>query len=117
MKRSNYMMVTMLISGVLFASGFALSSEDTPGQEQNLLTATLSLEEAIGKAKAKFPGQVLETELESEEGQAVYEIEIASATGVVTEVKVDAQSGVVLSSDIEDHDDTEQEKSEKKDTN
>jgi len=116
MKRSHYMMVTMLISGVLFASGFALSSEGPQGQEKDLLTATLSLEEAIGKAKAKFPGQVLETELEREEGQAVYEIEIASTTGVVTEVKVDAQSGEVLSSDIEDHDDTEQEESGEKDT-
>ena len=116
MKRSNYMMVTMLISGVLFASGFALSSEGTQGQEKNLLTAKLSLEEAIGKAKAKFPGQVLETELESEEGQVVYEIEIASATGVVTEVKVDAQSGAVLSSEIEDQDDTEEEESGEIDT-
>lgn len=116
MKRSNYMMVTMLISGVLFASGFALSSEGAQGQEKGLQTATLSLEEAIGKAKAKFPGQVLETELESEEGQAVYEIEIASTTGVVTEVKVDAQSGEVLSSDIEDHDDTEQKESGEKDS-
>ena len=43
MKRSNYMMLTMLISGVLFASGFALSSEGTQGQEKDLLTAKLSL--------------------------------------------------------------------------
>jgi hypothetical protein len=115
MKRSNYMMVTMLIAGVLFASGFALSSEGTQGQEKGLLTATLSMEEAIATAKTKFPGQVLEAELENEEGKAVYEIEIASTSGTVTEIKVDAQSGELLSSDIEDHDDTEQEKSEEKD--
>ena len=116
MKRSNYMMVTVLIAGVLFASGFALSSESIHTQKQGMATATLSLEEAIGKAKAKFPGQVLETELENEEGKAVYEIEIASTNGVVTEIKVDAQSGELLSSEIEDQDDTEQEKSEEKDT-
>jgi len=34
---------------------------------------------------------------------------------VVTEIKVDAQTGELLSSDIEDHDDIEQEKSEEKD--
>ncbi len=116
MKRSHYMIVPILIGGVLLMWGWAQSSEGLRAQEHGMTTATVSLEEAIGKAKAKFPGQVLETELESEEGKAVYEIEIASAASVVTEVKVDAQSGEVLSSEIEDQDDTEQEKSEGKDT-
>jgi len=113
MKRSNYMIVPMLAGGVLLMWGLALSSEGIHTPEPGMATATLSLEEAIGKAKAKFPGQVLETELENEEGKAVYEIEIASTTGVVTEIKVDAQSGELLSSEIDD-DDTEQEKSDKK---
>jgi uncharacterized membrane protein YkoI len=71
------------------------------------------MEEAIATAKTKFPGQVLEAELETEHGQAVYEIEIAGTTGTVTEIKIDAQSGELLSSDIEDQD--EQEKFEEKD--
>ncbi len=45
------------------------------------------------KDKAKFLGQVLETGLEREGGKAVYEMEIANATGVATEVKVDTRSG------------------------
>jgi hypothetical protein len=113
MKRSNYMIVTLLISGVLLTWGLALSSEGTHEQEEGLLTAKLSMEEAIATAKTKFPGQVLEAELETEHGQAVYEIEIASTTGSVTEIKIDAQSGELLSSDIEDQD--EQEKFEEKD--
>ena len=107
------MMFTMLIFGVLFASGFALSSEGTQKTEKGPLKATLSMEEAITAAKAKFPGQVIEAELENEEGKAVYEIEIASATGAVTEIAIDAQSGELLSSDIEEQD--EQEQSEGKD--
>ena len=113
MKRSNYMIVTLLISGVLLTWGLALSSEGTHGQEEGLLTAKLSMEEAIATAKTKFPGQVLEAELETDHGQAVYEIEIAGTTGAVTEIKIDAQSGELLSSDIEDQD--EQEKFEEKD--
>ncbi|MEC4674182.1 MAG: PepSY domain-containing protein [Nitrospirota bacterium] len=116
MNRSNYMLVPMLTAGVLLLWGLAMSSEGIHAQEQGMATATLSLEEAIATAKTKFPGQVLETELENEHGQAVYEIEIASTTGVVTEIKVDAQSGELLSSDIEGQDDTEEEKSEEKDT-
>ena len=115
MKRSNYMIFPMLVAGVLLTWGLAQSSDGIQGQEQGLLTAKLSMEEAITKAKTKFPGQVLETELENEHGQAVYEIEIASTNGVVTEIKVDAQTGELLRSDIENHDDTEQEKSEEKD--
>lgn len=113
MKRSNYMIVTLLISGVLLTWGLALISEGTHEQEKGLLTAKLSMEEAIATAKTKFPGQVLEAELETEHGQAVYEIEIAGTTGAVTEIKIDAQSGELLSSDIEDQD--EQEKLEEKD--
>jgi uncharacterized membrane protein YkoI len=93
--------------------GVGHSSEGTHGPKDGLLTAKLSMEEAIATAKAKFPGQVLEAEFENEHGQTVYEIEIASTTGVVTEIKVDAQSGELLSSAIEDQD--EREKSEGKD--
>ena len=113
MKRSNYMIVPMLVGGVLLMWGLAMSSEGTHGPEDGLLTAKLSMEEAITAAKAKFPGRVLEAELEKEQGQAVYEIEISSATGVVTEITVDAQSGELLGSEVEDQD--EQEKSEGKD--
>jgi hypothetical protein len=115
MKRFNYLIFPILAGGVLLMWGVALSSEGTHKQETGVATATLTLEEAIATAKTKFPGQVLETELENEHGQTVYEIEIASTNGVVTEIKIDAHTGELLSSDIEDHDDTEQEKSEEKD--
>lgn len=115
MKRSNYLIFPLLAGGILLIWGLAHSSEDLQGQKEGLLTAKLSIEEAILTAKSKFPGQALEAEFENEKGKAVYEIEIASSTGAVTEVKVDAQSGELLSNDIEDHDDTEEEKSEEKD--
>lgn len=115
MKRFNYMIFPMLVAGILLTWGLAQSSENPHGQAEGHLTAKLSMEEAITKAKTKFPGRVLEAEFENEEGKTVYEIEIASSNGgVVTEIKVDAQTGEILSSDIEDHDDTEQEKSEEK---
>lgn len=104
MKRSNYLIAPMLAGGVLLMWGLAISSEGTHGTGDGQLTAKLSMEEAIATANAKFPGQVLEAELENEHGQAVYEIEIASTTGVVTEIKVDAQSGELLGSEVEDQD-------------
>ena len=113
MKRSNYLIFPILAGGILLMWGVALSSEGTHKQETGVATATLTLEEAIATAKTNFPGRVLETELENEHGQAVYEIEIASTNGVVTEITVDAQTGELLGSEIEDQD--EQEQSEGKD--
>ena len=113
MKRSNYLIFPILAGGILLMWGVALSSEGTHKQETGVGTATLTLEEAIATAKTNFPGRVLETELENEHGQAVYEIEIASTNGVVTEITVDAQTGELLGSEIEDQD--EQEQSEGKD--
>ena len=115
MKRSNYLIAPLLAGGVLLMWGLAMSSEGTHGTEDGLLEAKLSMEEAIATAKAKFPGQVLEAELENEHGQAVYEIEIASTTGTVTEIKVDAQSGEMLSSEIEDQDGKENSEEKDKD--
>ncbi len=112
MKRSHYMIVLLLIGGIALTCGLALSSERTHEQGKELLSVKLSMEEAIATAKTQFPGQVLEAELEREDGQVVYEIEIVSTTGVVTEIKVDAESGELLSSKIEDH---EHEKSKEKD--
>jgi hypothetical protein len=113
MKRSNTMIFAMLACGVLLTGGWALSSEGNHKQGEGPSTARLSIEEAIATAKSQVPGQVLEAELENEHGMAVYEIEIASKTGPVMEIKIDARSGELLSSDIEDQD--EQEKSEGKD--
>jgi hypothetical protein len=113
MKRSNYLIAPMLAGGVLLMWGLAISSEGTHGTGDGQLKAKLSMEEAIATAKAKFPGQVLEAELENEHGRTVYEIEIASTTGVMTEIKIDAQSGELLGSEVEDQE--EQGKSEGKD--
>ena len=112
MKRSSYMMFAVLFCGVLLTWGLAIGSKDSPDQGPNASSATLSMEKAIATAKAKFPGKVLEAEFEHEDGKAVYEIEIAGNTGEVMELKVDAQSGEVLSSEREDHNNYEQEKSE-----
>ena len=114
MKRSNTMIFVLLACGVLLTGSWALSSEGYHKPGEGVSTARLSMEEAIAKAKTQVPGQVLEAELENEPGKTVYEIEIASKTGPVMEIKIDAQSGELLSSDIEDQD--EQEKSEGKDT-
>ena len=56
----------------------------------------LSLEVILKNVRQKFPGKVLEVELEKEDGQIVYEIEILNDNGVITEIYVDAKTGKLL---------------------
>ncbi|ODS03254.1 hypothetical protein AUC71_10600 [Methyloceanibacter marginalis] len=50
----------------------------------------------------KVPGEVLEVELEFDDGTYVYELKILGRNGRVQEVEVDAPSGTILK--IEDDD-------------
>ncbi len=48
------------------------------------------------------PGAVNETELESESGSTIYEVEVAGKDGKLWEVTVDASSGRVLGQEMEE---------------
>lgn len=60
------------------------------------------LEQILDGLKAKVPGELLEVELELEDGIYVYDVKILGADGRVVEVEADAKSGEVLK--IEDDD-------------
>ena len=108
MKRVHLILATLFVSGFLTASGFAVNSKGIDKHSQRLPPMPVSIQEAITAATTQFPGQALEAELEDEHGQAVYEIEIASDNGEVMKVLIDAESGALLSHDIEDADESDQ---------
>lgn len=97
--------VSLLGASVLLLTsvGLAVSHDGKKADVANLSTA-VTMEEAIKTATTQFPGKVLEAELEKEDGNAVYEIEIVNAAGETRELEIDAQSGKILSSELEDHD-------------
>ena len=70
----------------------------------------ISLEQAIKAVTDKYPGRVIEAELEDEDGKAEYEITVVSNSGESREFTVDAQSGQVS----EDSDETKHEAGNKK---
>ncbi|HED35380.1 MAG TPA: hypothetical protein ENJ08_14385 [Gammaproteobacteria bacterium] len=57
----------------------------------------LSLQVILGNIKSEYPGKVLEVELEKEEGDIVYEVEILGADGIVRELYINAKTGKILS--------------------
>jgi len=57
----------------------------------------LSLSEIMHMAKERFPGKILEIELEEKDGEIVYEIEFLGHSGVIMKMVIDARSGQFLS--------------------
>ena len=53
-------------------------------------------------AQRTVPGEIVEVELEREDGRLIYEVEVLTRTGRVRKVEIDARSGRVL--DVEDED-------------
>ncbi len=65
------------------------------------------LEEIIQRAKSQFPGKVTEIELGYSEGRYVYEVDVMDDNGVKRELKLDARTAELLSSEIDDDDENE----------
>jgi uncharacterized membrane protein YkoI len=78
------------VSLTVFA-GLALADK---GHKTTAKTA-VSMEQAIKAVTDKYPGRVIEAELEDEDGKAEYEITVVSNSGESREFMVDAQSGQV----------------------
>ena len=62
----------------------------------------LSLQVILEKLRPRYPGKVLEVELERKSGRLIYELEILSKDGVVLELYIDAKTGDVLRSKVDD---------------
>jgi uncharacterized membrane protein YkoI len=56
----------------------------------------LPLKTVLERLEREHPGQVLEVELEQDEGRWIYEIKLIQAGGRLVKLELDAVSGVVL---------------------
>ena len=63
--------------------------------------ASIGIAEAIAAANKHVLGTVLEAEFEVKEEQSFWEVEIATDDGKLMEIKVDSQTGAILSSEEE----------------
>ena len=85
-------------------SGAVLDREVEEAEEDDLVAGNVvEIINAMAAAEAASNGKAIEAELEMEDGQAVYEVEVANGD-VLTTVLVDATSGQVIALDDEDHD-------------
>ena len=111
----NYRAVTYLVLaaggiGLLVTQGngfmkMAHASDKLDYQEARALSEQgkiLPLQDILRRVEKEYPGQVIETELERESGRYIYELEIVTEQGKVTEIEVDAGTGETLKVEKED---------------
>lgn len=113
MKRSSLVGLTGTAVVLMLATEFAIGGEARMGQKEAETAAGISIEQAITAATQKYPGKVLEAELEDEDGPAVWELGILTSDGQKIEVQVDGRTGEVLASEeAESSKDREQERAQ-----
>jgi uncharacterized membrane protein YkoI len=107
--------VTTLADGKIYEfmidpqSGAVLDREVEEAEQDDLVTGNVvEILNAMAAAETASNGTAIEAELEMEDGQAVYEVEVASGD-VLTTVLVDAMSGQVIALDDENHDENHDE--------
>jgi uncharacterized membrane protein YkoI len=97
---------TLLATGLLLALAGSGAYADDVGPEvaKKLLSdgRIRPLSEILTAVNAKIPGQMLDVELERENGVYVYEFKLLRPDGKVQEVEADASTGNILK--IEDDD-------------
>src|SRR3546814_436061 len=84
---------------VIAASALPLSADDDHDRAREAVRSgrVLSLEAVLAAMRTGFAGQVLDVELEEDDGAVVYEIELLTPDGRKIELEYDARTGRLLS--------------------
>lgn len=104
MKRLSAYLLRTLVIMVLFGPVFITQAEEDHDEARRLLKSgdILSLEIIMEKLQPRYPGKILKVELERKTDNIIYEVEIVGKDGVVHELYIDARTGNVLRSKVED---------------
>ena len=101
----NYSIVcALLLSFMMLSPQKVAMADDDYIEARRLLDSgeILSLEVILENVRQTYPGKVLEVELENEDQQIVYEMEILGDDGVIKEIYIDAKTGKQLFSKEDD---------------
>ena len=88
--------------GLASTASVTASSNEDDASTASILAAKISPAEALALAETESGGRVLELEFESEDGTAVYAIEIAMDDLSIRGLLVDASTGEVKVHDVEE---------------
>ena len=87
----------MAVLAMLSGNGIARASDHERARMLLEQGEILSLSEIVKRNSSRFPGKVLDVELEEKNGLIVYEIEFLGEHGVIMEMLIDARNGRLIS--------------------
>lgn len=103
MTRTTRIAALIAAAAALTAAGMAQAQMQHPQPQAHAAQPAVSLEQAIAAAEKHHPGsRAVESDLDYDFGRAVYEVEVLTPQHEKFEVKVDANTGKVLSSRRDD---------------
>jgi uncharacterized membrane protein YkoI len=92
--------VMVIVGGMVWsAEKDKHKGEDTKQVVAMAMAAKITIDQAIKTASDKFPGKVIEAELEKKHDKTVWEVEILTAEQVIKVVHIDAESGSVVTTE------------------
>ncbi|HLT27084.1 MAG TPA: PepSY domain-containing protein [Zeimonas sp.] len=98
-KRSFLAAAASLATALAVAGGLASADDRVHRSEVRELRQAgkiLPMEDILGRVRAAQPGQVVEIELEREDGRLVYEVKLIDDGDAIHELELDASTGEVL---------------------
>jgi uncharacterized membrane protein YkoI len=102
--------VCVAVAVAVASAGFALADDDDDGRHEGAERASrgaasgefIPLARIVTAVREQYPGKIVETEFESEDGRPYYEFYILGQEGRLIEIKVDARTGRYLDGETDD---------------
>ena len=88
----------LVLAAVMAATGARASSDGDHDRARDAVQAgqVLPLKTVLERLEREHPGQVLEVELERDDGRWIYEVKLLQSGGRLVKLELDARSGEVL---------------------
>ena len=86
-------------AALLFGNSWSMADGDHDRARQALESGQiLPLRTILERVEREYPGQVVDVELERDEGRWIYEIKVLRAGGALVKLKLDARDGAFIGS-------------------
>ncbi|WP_341922016.1 PepSY domain-containing protein [Polaromonas sp. YR568] len=90
-------MLALLVGSLALQPAWAGSKDDHNRARQAVQAGqVLPLRSVLERLEREHPGQVMEVELEQEEGRWIYEVKLLQPQGELVKLKLDARTAVLL---------------------
>lgn len=90
--------IALVLAAAMAATGVRASSDSDHDRARDAVQAgqVLPLKTVLERLEREHPGQVLELELERDDGRWIYEVKLLQSGGRLVKLELDARSGEVL---------------------